>query len=168
MITLRELLSDKRYREYFLKIPVLPELPRTGPPWRLYVQRESGGPWARREYDSYRDAFRHLKRIGFSDCHDACIQSKGTAFNPPHRVVKVTRGGIPLLHKDGSPITKVVWWKPSIPGDEAPHRWCPYCRRPTIFAWFTKHHAFRGGAVFNPSLLRCTICGASENLVNER
>lgn len=169
MITLLELLDDKRYREFFLKLPVLPDLPRTAPPWRLYVQRDSSGPWARKDFETYRDAFRMLKTKYLKTAHDATIQSKGTAFDPPHRVVKVTRGGVVLMAKGANPVpvTKVVLWKPLLPGDEAPHRWCPYCRRPTIFAWFSTHHAFPKHAAvqLNPGLLRCTICGVSENLV---
>lgn len=169
MIRLIELLDDKRYREYFLKVPALPQVKRIAPPWRLYVQRETDGPWARKEFNTYREAFQNLKSRYLKESHDACIQSKGTAFDPPYRIVKVTRGGIVQMTKgpNPQPITRVVIWKPQLPPDETAHRWCPYCRRPTIFGWFSHHHAFPRGTTlaYDPSLKRCTICGASENLV---
>lgn len=139
------------------------------PPWRLYVQRETDGPWARKDFETYRDTFRRLKAEMFEGIHDATIQSKGHAFDPPYRIVKVVRNGQPVLVK-GIQETRVMVWKPTLPEGETPHRWCPYCRRPTIFSWFSNHHAFpKNGVVkFDPTLLRCTICGVSDRLVDSR
>lgn len=165
MITLDELLDDKRYREYFLRVPKLPHIERIHPPWRLYVQRDSGSPWSRKDFETYREAYLFYKSRYKNVSHDASITSRAHAFYPPVRIVKLTRAGVPLLDKNGIQQTKEVFWRVSLPDDEIPHRWCPYCRRPTIFTWFSKHHAFPKGAPMDPSQVRCTICGVSERAI---
>lgn len=166
MITLRELLADDKYKEYFLKVPVLPDIARTAPPWRLYVQREASASWARKDFETYREAFKRLKSLGISEIHDATIQSRAHAYYPPLRRVKIVRNGQVLIDpKTKKPLTRIIYWKAQLPGEESPHRWCPYCRRPTIFTWFMKHHAFPRGTPMDPSQRRCTICGASERAV---
>lgn len=167
MLTLNELLEDKTYREFFLTKPTLAAIPRTAEPWRVYIQTEVDGRWGRKDFWKYGEAFKFLKPRLY-DIHDATIQSRGVAFQPPHRIVAITRGGKRVMVRaaDGHlyPKTKIVPWKPKLPADEVPHEWCPYCRRPVIIAWFSKHHSFKG-RVFDPGLRRCIICGASELLM---
>lgn len=180
MITLPELLEDPRYRKFFQSPPkMLKPLPGQKP-WRVLVQRRSGGPWAKKETETYADAFRiirHTLRAG--TLHDGTIQSRSIAFGPPVRVVKVTKGGKPVWHRrdgklvldaDGQRIqvTKSIEWKPTLDGLDDPHDWCTFCRRPTVFRWFRSHHALRAAGlqdIADPSNRRCTICGARESFV---
>lgn len=165
MITLRELLADPVYKEFYTTVPVLPKLPRPNPPWRVYLQFEVDGSWRRKDVWKYSEAFALVKRY-FNDVHDATIQSKGTCYDPPSRVVRVTRGGVPVKVKNSNgklvPLTKEIPWKPKLLPEEGEHLWCPLCRRPTEIRWFSKHHAFKPGQAFSQSERRCLICGASE------
>jgi hypothetical protein len=166
MLTLRELLADKVYREFFTTPPDMPR--NVHPdlrPWRVYVQSEQHGRWAKKDFATYKDAFRFLKPR-LKEVYDATIQSRGIAWGPPARVVRVKRNGKILLDEKGKVVLRRIVWQPILPEAEEPHRWCPYCRRPTVFAWFSRHHAFPRGFEFDLALLRCTICGASERLVS--
>lgn len=170
MITLPELLEDKVYRKFFttpVRLP--PQHPLAAPQWRVHVQRESDGRWGHKDFRKYSQAFKFLKPY-LKTCHDATIQSRGIAYDPPTRWVRVTRGGKPILIPDphsGEMVPKIkkIDWIPKLPEGEDQHVWCPYCRRPTVFTWFSKHHAFGSSGTFDPSLRRCTICGSSERLV---
>ncbi len=173
MISIIELLEDPRYRKYFTTVPRT-LVPAPGQkPWRLYIQRSSDGPWRKKEYEKYADAFRHLaKDLKGGRVHDGAIQSRGIAFGPPNRVAKVTKGGRPVMVRTASgilaPKTVLVEWKPKLDPYDAPHTWCTYCRRPTEFKWFHTHHALRGSladGLLDPSSRRCTICGAREEFI---
>lgn len=169
MITLPELLDDKKYKEYFLTVP------KSGPSplnWRIYVQREQDGPWRRKDYAKYTDAFMRIKKeLREGRLYDGTIQSKGIAYGPPQRIVRVTKGGKPVLVKTANgvqPKTAVVLWRPKLQADDESHTWCTYCRRPTVFRWFLSHHAVRRtpvAGIVDPSDLRCTICGVREDFV---
>lgn len=173
MITIHELLRDKTYREYFCKVPKLPEHMTHGhnQPWRLAVQKEAHGPWGTKEFQSYPDAFKLLKK-NLSRINDAAIISKGVPLDPPRKTVRIKgkfleRGGKKI------PVTKRVDWTfPLGVGEDQLHTWCPYCRRPTVFARFTYHPVLNsrrmGGLLIDPDLMRCSICGASERIVNIR
>lgn len=169
MITIQELLEDATYKRFFLSQPVLPHIPiqRPTPPWRVYIQLDAGGKWRTKDCWKYTDAFLLVKQY-LKTCHDAAIQSRGVAFKPPYRKVKVTKNGKSVMVKGSngevSQMTRIVYWKPHIPADEGEHLWCPYCRRPTELKWFSRHHAFTG-RTFDPGHQRCTICGASEMLM---
>jgi hypothetical protein len=173
LITLPELLKDKEYRKFFTTVPKS-LVPAPGKkPWRLLVQRKAGGPWARKDFEKYADAFRALvPYLSERRCYDAAIVSRGIAYSPPERIVKVTKGGKSVRIKDGQgnlvQKTAIVHWRPKLPVTEEAHRWCTYCRRPTVFRWFKTHHAFRNTSlegIFDPSAKRCTICGAREEFV---
>lgn len=170
MITLPELLTDKRYREYFSTVP------KQGPAtanWRILVQRRADGPWARKDYERYADAFRRIaKELKAGTLHDGTIQSRGIAYAPPERIVRVTRAGRPVMVKtsNGSLVqkTSIVVWRPKLHGDDEEHHWCTYCRRPTVFKWFSNHHSYRNSPVagcVDISDRRCTICGAREEFI---
>lgn len=167
LITLHELLADKTYREFFTTKPT--HVPKNAtwltPPWRVYVQRKPGGPWARKSFDTYAEAFKWLKpRLG--NFHDATINCpKVSTYGPTRRVRvkgKFVRGSDGIKRQ----ATKVVAWKPKIPlGEDQEHRWCLYCRRPTVFQYFRRHHSVGKIEGINRSFRRCTICGASTNLM---
>lgn len=148
-ITLRELLRDPIYKKWFQTVPKLPAEVAHTPPWRIYIQREQFGSWARLELQGYVKAYRwtakHLKEY-----HDIVIVAKRCEFKPP--VVKTKEG-------------KRVYWP--VP---AGHRWCTYCRRPTVFAYFSKHHLFSGKPGYNGGIAwakRCMVCGIRAVSVKE-
>lgn len=173
MMTIHELLEDKVFKEFFKTKPVMPSTHHSAVPWRVYVQRKVYGPWAKREFKTYTEAFKFLKPYlgknedGTWKCHDAAIQSKGIAFDGPAKVVRVVKNGQPVIDRETKkPVLRRVLWTPKLPYDEVRHVWCPYCRRPTVLGWFSSHHAFPKGYKFDASILRCTICGSSERLIN--
>ena len=171
MITIHELLEDKVYTKFFLQKPVIPgHVRRATPRWRVYVQRETDGPWGKKDLNTYTEAFKFFKSR-LRRCHDAAIHCRGFSFDPPSRIVKLTRGGLPVMGvtPDGVEYqkTKLIVWKPKLYSEDMPHTWCVYCRRPVELRWFTKHHNF-GKKEFDASLKRCPICGTSERLLSGR
>jgi hypothetical protein len=161
VLTIHELLEDPRYKEFFLKVPPMPRVYRQQQmlPWRVYIQRETDGPWAKKDFPTYRQAFALFKRY-LPEVHDAAIVSRAVAFAPPHRFVRIK--GKYLIDKRGNKVqvTKLVVWKPKLPAEEQDHHWCPYCRRPTVFRFYRIHHAFGKGIDFGlDNVQRCTICG---------
>lgn len=169
MISLPELLEDKQYRAFFSTVP------KQGPNamnWRIFVQRKVDGPWAKKDFDRYADAFRRIaKELKEGRLHDGTIQSRGVAYAPPERIVKLTRGGRPVMVKTPSGMvqkTAIVTWRPKLPGEEEEHAWCTYCRRPVVFRWFAAHHSLRNSPVtgcVDPTDRRCTICGGREEFI---
>jgi hypothetical protein len=177
LITLAELLDDPKYKQYFTTVPKTLEPSEGEKPWRVYVQQKSNGPWGKKEYVRYVDAFKTIRKyIKSGRLHDGTIQSRGIAYGPPERIVKITQGGRPVYHErngqrilgaDGLPIqvTKSVLWRPRIEPSEESHTWCTYCRRPVVFRWFLNHHAIKAAGLHNmvdTSSRRCTICGVRE------
>lgn len=164
MISIHELLEDKTYKEFFLNQPRMPRVYRDQgmKPWRLYVQLDQDGKWLKKDAPTYFEAFKLFKKYR-PDAHDATIMSRSIAFPPPHRHVRI-KGKFQVNSRgQKSQVTKLIVWRPRLDGSEIPHRWCCYCRRPTIFRWFSKHHAFGKDMPFDPSALRCTICGVRED-----
>lgn len=167
MITIHELLQDKLYKEFFLTNPIVPAYWPTildRMPWRVYVQRRVDGPWAKKDFHTYKQAFKFL-RPWLPKAHDATIQSRGMAYDPPFKVVRITRGGKPVLDERGKQKLRRVIWAPTLPLGEEIHVWCTYCRRPTVFRWFSYHHAFPKGYKISTPYQRCVICGTSERVV---
>lgn len=170
MITLPELLEDKRYRAFFSKVPKSGATPIN---WRILVQRKTDGPWAKKDYAKYSDAFRRIaKELKEGRLHDGTIQSRGIAYAPPERIVRLTKGGRPIRIRNsrGELVDKtaVVLWKPRLHSDEEEHTWCTYCRRPVVFRWFATHHALRNSPVegcIDPTERRCLICGGREQFI---
>ncbi len=180
MITLPELLEDPKFKEFFLTTPKVLKPLEGQKPWRIFVQQRPDGPWAKKEYERYAEAFRTIRAYLKSNrLHDGTIQSRGIAFGPPQRTVKLVQGGKPVYHlrggkpvvgSDGKPIQKTttVLWKPRIEASDEPHAWCTYCRRPTVFRWFVNHHAVKTSGLqgmVDPGDRRCTICGAREEFI---
>lgn len=170
MIRLQELLEDERYRQYFCKVPRSPNFHNGHKNWRVFVQREIDGPWAKRDFEKYAEAFRFTKKW-LPKCHDAAIQSRARQYKPPMRFVALKKNGQPLfiIGSDGVKRrkTKMVLWQPRLLPEDEHHEWCPYCRRPTVRAWFSKHHNFPDG-IRNNGELRCVICGAPDGLIRGR
>lgn len=132
-----------------------------GQPWRVYGQRHEGGKWAKKDFLRYKDAFKFLKPR-LSTYRDISITSKRLSFAPPGRVVRIKRGGEPVMVKTANGFiqkTKIVAVSPP-PG----HLWCIYCRRFTVFTWFMTHHAFprQYWSISDQSTRRCCVCGIRE------
>lgn len=144
---MRQLLEDPIYRAWIRKIPTARFFYPSGKPWRLWVQRETGGGWAMQDFKSYAKAFNHMNRLLKQGVHDAALGCKGEEFKPP--VVKDKK------------VNKRRYHIPAFPGQNAGHRWCGYCRRPTIFAYFKRHHALPGRDITNYDR-RCAVCGHRE------
>lgn len=137
-LRMKTLLKDPTYRKFFATAPRLYEtqqIPGTKP-WWLYVQRKEDGPWGRRATETYRDAFDLAKKaLKKLDVHDLTIVSRRASYRPP-------RG---------------FEWPQS-------HRWCPYCRRPTVFWYFRRHHALTRFKDYDLSEVpRCTVCGIPDD-----
>lgn len=170
MITIHDLLEDSRYKEFFLQVPKAPAtLPGMTPPWVLYVRFRGEKRWRKKEFSSYAQAFKLLKRlIHQGKVHDAAINNKRQSFPPPMRLVRIKGKFVRGSDNVKRQATKFVEWSPKIPGDEMDeHKWCPYCRRPTVFKWYSRHHALPNiakGVVIDASVRRCCICGASERI----
>ena len=171
MLSIHDLLEDSRYKEYFCRVPKLPAHAKSGaaetPAWVLYVRYHGESRWRKKECVTYPEAFKKLKMlIKRGRVADAAINCKRYSFAPPMRLVRIK--GKYMVGTDGvrRQATKFVEWRASLPADEPDeHRWCPYCRRPTVFKWYSRHPALsKLGVDIDPSVRRCCICGASERI----
>lgn len=135
-ITLRQLLRDPQYRAWFQKVPTITTV-SSAKPWRVLGQREQGGKWGRADMDRYVQAYSAVK-LRLPEYYDLTIHSKLQAFKPP--VVELGKRRSYMPCPDG-------------------HHWCVYCRRPTVFAYFSRHHAMPGMELASYEL-RCSICAA--------
>lgn len=172
MITLRELLDDPIYKAYFTKIPKIPSHIQ-GLPWKLMILKPQETQWRTKRFATYPEAFKALKKV-LPVAADATINCPPLDWQPPIRLARVKGKVHETGRLKGQPIMRAVVWKPQISGDLAAHHWCPYCRRPTVFQYYSIHPAMTKqrigaiGAAVDPTFLRCGICGASEMLVNLR
>jgi hypothetical protein len=169
LITIRELLRDPKYREFFIKIPELP--PHYTPevkPWKLLVLKEGETKWRAKRYGTYREAFDGFKRM-LPLITNAAINSPALTFMPPVRTVRV-KGKFVVVRGKQKPVIKSLVWKPQITSDMEPHIWCSHCRRPSIFKnVVVKPREVGGFAIPTVApVMRCIICGASERIVDLR
>lgn len=137
-LTIRQFLKDPVFRKYFAKQPKLRPMQKMPglKPWRLYVQKTEDGPWQRGDLTTYKSAFEHARGLLSDGVYDIALTSKAVPYWPP--LVK----GEPWSDYPTS------------------HDWCPYCRRPTVFWWFSKHHALRQYSHYDLGQdKRCMICG---------
>jgi hypothetical protein len=138
--TLRDLLKDPLYKKWFMQVPRLnPRYVANTPNWRVFCLTHDG-KWKRAEFWQYSEAYRFVAK-NIKKYADLVISSKRETFKPP------------VIRYKG----KKVYW-PCPPG----HRWCGYCRRPTVFAMFSRHHAI---PIWAPYDKRCSICGARESFL---
>lgn len=160
LITLKELLRDPQYREFFTKVPKLPEhyTPDTRP-WKLLIIKPGETVWRSKRFGTYQEAFVGLKKM-MSVIDNAAINCPALGFMPPVRTVRI-KG---KFDRRGKPILKSLVWKPRLEAEMGDHHWCPHCRRPSIF----KIASLKRSAVQGEPMLRCMICGASERIVNLR
>lgn len=153
MLTMRNFLKDPIYRKWFTKEPYLAPHLGNGKPWWLYLQEQEEGKWRRAALSTYKQGFvwiqKHLKEV-----YDFSLTSKRRTYLPPvYRPVD----------DEGNPARDRAYWSnyPSY------HNWCPYCRRPTVFAQFERHHADTEYHRYmtDTSEPRCYICGIRASAV---
>lgn len=161
-----ELVKDPTYRKFLETKPKTPKISRdkrmqTSPPWVVFVQREPDGPWAKKECWKYSEAFKVFKHWLKKGAHDATIHNKRVPTKPPSRLVRIK--GKYVTGSDGKrrQATTYVTWKPKLLPEDPIHYWCMYCRRPTVFKYFTKHKRI---GVVDSTVRRCCICGSSERI----
>lgn len=166
MIPMSELVKDPVYRKFLETPPRMPPIARdpkrmSTPPWVVYVQRELHGPWGKKEFWKYKDAFKFFSKALKLGVADAAINNRRIPFEPPHKVVRVR--GKYQVGTDGikRQVTKMIAWKPKLLAEDPDHYWCMYCRRPTEFKYYKKHKALSGEIVIDNDIPRCCICGAS-------
>lgn len=143
-ITMRELVVDKLYRKWLTRAPVVQT--SSNRPWRVWAQKDAGGPWQKKDFAQYAEAYRFFTSLFKSGYHDLALGNRVGPQKPP--VVSKLVGGKKMRYRHS------FWLRPGMGSNE---EWCCFCRRPTTFTWFKRHHAVK-----MPSLLpdrRCTICG---------
>lgn len=176
MLTIHDLLRDSVYKKFLCTVPVLPDIYGADrKPWRLMVQVKGERQWRSKRYGTYEEAFLALKKW-LPRAADATINCPAIDWQPPTKLVKVkgkflTKGKGAKAKK--VQVTKLIVWRPQMPMDEfEEHYWCPFCRRPSVFRRMDSHNLLparkTGGVGIDPTLQRCIICGASENIVNIR
>lgn len=170
MITMAELIKDPTYKKFLTSKPRLPAVMRdpkrsSSPPWVVYVQKEVDGPWGKKEFWKYSEAFNFMKKALNKGVHDAAINCKRMGFEPPERLARIK--GKYVLGSDNvrRQATKYVKWLPKLNPEDQEHHWCKYCRRPTIFKYYSRHK--RLGSV-STDVPRCCICGASARIAVAR
>lgn len=165
-----DLVKDPTYRKFLETKPSLPPVARSKklqvtPPWTVYIQVHVDGPWGKKGFWKYSEAFKFMAAWMRKGCHDAAINCKRVHFGPPRKLVRVK--GKYVTGSDGKKrqATKYTTWKPQLGDGDPDHIWCVFCRRPTVFKYYSKHRVL--GSVL-PYKRRCCICGASEQLVTGR
>lgn len=163
-----ELVKDPVYRRFLETKPDMPRHARdpkraASPPWVVYVQLKADGAWRKKEFWKYSEAFNFMRRWLKKGAHDATINNKRIGYDPPMRFVRIKNKFV--VGSDGirRQATKAVPWKLRADWlmDQPEHHWCRYCRRPTVFKYYSKHK--RLGQV-DASVPRCCICGASARI----
>lgn len=169
LVTIRELLRDPQFREYFTKPPKLPDIyTPERMPWKLYVLKKGETKWRAKRFGTYKDAFEGFKKM-LPLIENASINCPTLGFMPPIRNVRVkgkyrvVQGG----HKK-QVIKTIVWGLKGVQDEE--HHWCSHCRRPTIFRFATSRIMVKDGFTIpaDEPAMRCVICGASERIVDLR
>lgn len=143
-VTFAELVEDPIYRQWFDRPPTDHEHTR----WRVYVKVTKKSPWAKRDFLTWKKARKFVRKHA-DKWYDCVLVCRNDAHRPP--VIRVGR--------------KRQYYAPMV--NMVGHTWCPYCRRPTIFGWFTEHHAFTNGLKPLAYKKRCSICGIAQSAIKE-
>jgi len=153
-IPLKKLMKDPIFRKWMAQVPS-GFLGQTR--WRVWVKRKKKGPWGKIDFATYPEAYRWMAK-NLSEYHDMAIHSLARLHRPPRTRVKTgtTAQGLDTYrYKD--------WQLP------AGHGWCGLCRRPVVFAYFSKHHFWTHVGkpwVLDGATRLCPICGGRESFVD--
>lgn len=169
MITMPELLEDKAYYDFIVTKPRTPKAASdesmTGQ-WVVYFRKDNQSPWKRKAFFKYKKALKFFFQVHEAGYYDFALANRRIRFNRPKRLARIKGKYIMDSRGERVQVTKYVPWKPKLSGDEQEHLWCGYCRRPTIFKYFTKHHALKLPEV-DSGVTRCSVCGASSRISGE-
>ena len=166
-ITIKELLKDEQYKKYFLTVPQLPSHYEGTKPWKLYVKLKGETNWKAKRYETYKEAVEAYKRL-LPKIEDAAINCPALAFRPPIRNVRL-KGKFKTVRGQRVPEFRSLIWHPKLDADHEKHTWCSYCRRPTVFKVLAARiKSLNNKVILSDPKLRCTICNASEDLVNTK
>src|SRR6478609_4617875 len=88
VIPMSELMQDPTYKAFLQTKPKTPKISRdpkwvVTPPWVVYVQREVNGPWGKKEFWKYSEAFKFFKAWMKRGAHDATINNRRIPTPPP-------------------------------------------------------------------------------------
>jgi hypothetical protein len=141
-LTFRELLKDPIYKQWVTRVPNVYPGDTVKPLWGVWIQMPDR-KWIvlHPHPQSYIKTFNSLIRGLKEGALDGAISSTNRGWMPP-RVSRKVAGKRQVSRYNMPP----------------EHQWCPYCRRPTIFGYFTRHHAIPFAV--NVEHQRCRICGA--------
>lgn len=164
-ITIRELLRDEEYKKYFLTVPKLPAHYKGSKPWKLYILLKGSKVWKTKRFETYGDAVRAFKKLA-PKMEDAAINCPALGFRPPIKPVKL-KGKFDIVRGKKQVALRSRIWHPKLEADHERHEWCPYCRRPTVFkVLVARVRALHGSDMLSEPRYRCTICSASDVIVN--
>lgn len=176
MIPIGELLEDKTFQKFFTTTPhMYPHQAARVDGWRLWVKFNANSPWRRKDVAQYQSGVNFvLSRLDDGTIYNAVLQCRGVSYKPPTRkfLIRDPKTQQPVLVVDSKgrvskKVLEKVWAPDSgLIQEYGPHDWCFYCRRPTVFAYFRKHHAFAGTALepyYDGSIRRCAVCGISHD-----
>lgn len=164
VLDIRKLIQDPVYRTFLGTAPILPHVLPDSRPWYFYLKQEwavHGDPahpqavtgtkigWKRKACGTYHQAY-GLLREHYKAAHDTVITCRVMPVGPP---LDERRGKPWNWHK--SP--ELARYDFSID-----YKWCGYCRRPTRFRFFSRHHAVID-AINDEK--RCEVCGVRERMV---
>lgn len=169
----RRLLEDPVYKAW-LKKPPKDDRVTHGEVWVAWLKPVSHpnrpNRWYRKTFHTYKEAYVYVAK-NLAGVEDAAIGCTHQEFKPPivrtgYRIARFKRKdpktGKEVIVKQKVPVRKFLT---ELPGRLPPgHTWCGYCRRPTIFGYFLKHHALPK-AYCVPYEKRCRICGVRLNFL---
>ena len=170
MIVMKELLKDPVYKKFILTTPkssLIINSPSPEPQWRVYVKRTPDSNWARKDFKTYKKAFKFFRKWLQKGAYDLTIHNRRIETKPPSYFVRIK--GRYVTGSDGikRQATKKKSWVVKLLPEEEQHEWCLYCRRPTTFRFYSKHPALSLPEV-DSSVRRCCICGGSERIAVSR
>jgi len=143
-VSLKQLLRDPIYRKWFSTQPLggFPAYTK----FRVYAQVKDDGPWAKKDFNDFKDAYNFVAKY-LKKWNDAALVAKNYESRPP------------VVRKQG----RRQYYAPvmTLPG----HHWCTYCRRPTVFSYYTQHHAFPQGFQILAYKRRCGVCGIADDAI---
>jgi len=160
-LNIRRLIQDPIYRAFLSTAPILPHTLPDHKPWYYYTQREiavhhpetkevtgTRVAWLRKPCDTYQTAYALLRK-DYREAIDCAIVCRVLAVDPPLD----ERRGKPWNWHASPELRRYDF--------SQEYKWCGYCRRPTTFRYFTRHHAFGKQPHINDEK-RCHICGIRE------